>query len=97
MGWFNFGKKKASRDIALKRMQNLVGNRREKVTRVVSSESRGNVAVMERTNVNINVNEMSKMIRDYVYKKAKIDKKNVKIHISKDENGYTIVTNIFFK
>ncbi|SHE94097.1 hypothetical protein SAMN02745164_01455 [Marinitoga hydrogenitolerans DSM 16785] len=96
MGWFNFGKKKASRDVALKRMQNLVGNRRENISNI-SIRERGNVAVAERYNVNINPNEISKVIRDYVRKKAKIDGKNVKIHISKDENGYTIVTNIFFR
>ncbi|KLO22122.1 hypothetical protein X275_07320 [Marinitoga sp. 1197] len=96
MGWFNFGKKKASRDVALKRMQNLVGNRREKIS-TLSSRNMGSVAIAERYNFNINANEVSKMIRDYVKKKTKIDGKNVKVHISKDENGYTIVTNIFFK
>ncbi|WGS65034.1 hypothetical protein [Marinitoga aeolica] len=96
MGWFNFGKKKASRDVALKRMQNLVGNRRENISNL-SMKEESNVAVVERYNFNINVNEVSKVIRDYVRKKAKIDGKNVKVHISKDENGYTIVTNIFFR
>ncbi|OQY10725.1 MAG: hypothetical protein B6I29_00760 [Marinitoga sp. 4572_148] len=96
VGWFNFGKKKASRDVALKRMQNLVGNRREKISNI-SMDKRGNVAVAERYNININANEISKAIRDYITKKAKVDGKNVKIHISKDDSGYTIVTNIFFR
>ncbi|WP_129409493.1 DUF1374 domain-containing protein [Marinitoga lauensis] len=96
MGWFNFGKKKASRDVALKRMQSLVGNRRENISNL-SMKEESNVAVVDRYNFNINANEVSKVIREYVRKKAKIDGKNVKVHISKDENGYTIVTNIFFR
>ncbi|KAF2957042.1 cell division topological specificity factor MinE [Marinitoga sp. 38H-ov] len=95
MGWFNFGRKKASRDVALKRMQSLVGGRRENISNI--SRNSGNVAVVDRYDVSINTNEITKVIRDYVRKKAKIDDKNVKIHISKDENGYTIVTNIFFR
>jgi septum formation topological specificity factor MinE len=95
MGWFNFGRKKASRDVALKRMQSLVGSRRENISNL--SRNTGNVAVVNRYDVSINTNEITKVIRDYVRKKAKIDDKNVKVHISKDENGYTIVTNIFFR
>lgn len=96
MGWFNFGKKKASRDVALKRMQNLVGNRRENISNV-SSKKGGNVAIAERYDFNINANEVSKIMKDYFRKKAKVDGKNIKVHISKDENGYTIVTNVFFR
>ncbi|GAB6188668.1 hypothetical protein JCM30566_04070 [Marinitoga arctica] len=96
MGWFNFGRKKSSRDVALKRMQSLVGSRREKISNI-SFGKNANVAIAERYDMNINPNEVSKVIRDFITKKSKIDGKNIKIHISKDENGYTIVTNIFFR
>jgi len=93
MSMWPFAKKNNSRDVAVKRLQTLVRTNGE-------SQAQRNENItsfrLEKTNDD-EINSIVNYIKDYAFRNLSVERDNVKVHISRDGEGVTIVANIIYK
>ncbi|HOO75510.1 MAG TPA: hypothetical protein PLS66_09460 [Tepiditoga sp.] len=93
MSMWPFAKKNNSRDVAVKRLQTLVRTNGE-------SQAQRNEHTtsfrLEKTNDD-EINSIVNYIKDYAFRNLSVERDNVKVHISRDGEGVTIVANIIYK
>ncbi|MDN5343103.1 hypothetical protein OF820_11665 [Oceanotoga sp. DSM 15011] len=83
-----FSKKQKSGKVATDRMKKFVrsGNQNPQTTRVhIKNASEDEI------------NSVVNYIKDFAYRNFSVEKQNVKVHVSKEDNGFTIVASIVYK
>jgi hypothetical protein len=84
-------KKKKTGEIAKERMNSFVRG-----TSGAAVIERGQTIKLENSS-DEEINSIVTYIKDYAYRNLSVDKKNVKVHISKEGNSVTIVASIIYK
>ncbi|HPA92551.1 MAG TPA: hypothetical protein PLI39_01405 [Petrotogaceae bacterium] len=87
VAWWSPAKKDSNRDIAVKRMNDLVTNRREACATAIKFENKSEEEI----------ESIVTYIKDYACRNLSVNEKDVKVHISKDGNIVTIIASISYK
>lgn len=84
-------RKNKSGEVAKKRMEAFVRNSGQGGTLAYKSNNKIDSSNEE------NINSIVSYIKDYAYRNLSVERKNVKVHVSKENDHVTIVTNIIYK